>query len=300
MTPGMTPATTTGTPLPPPDLRNCPAPAKLNLFLHVTGRRPDGYHTLQTVFQLIDWSDTLHFRRRDDGIVARVTDIPGVPADTDLVVRAARALQQATGTPFGADIAIDKILPMGGGIGGGSSDAATTLVALNHLWGTGVPREELMRIGLALGADVPVFVFGQNAFAEGVGEELTPVDLPDSWFVVIHPRQHVPTAAIFSDERLTRDSPISIVADFAACTNKFAFGRNDLQAIATAKFGEVARALEWLRQYSQHARMTGSGACVFARFEDEAEAQKVMERLPSEWDGRCVRSLSHHPLATVA
>ncbi|GJG95894.1 4-(cytidine 5'-diphospho)-2-C-methyl-D-erythritol kinase [Cupriavidus pauculus] len=291
---------TTGTALPPAELRDCPAPAKLNLFLHVTGRRPDGYHTLQTVFQLIDWSDTLHFRRRDDGVIARVTDIPGVPADTDLVVRAARALQQASGTRFGADIAIDKILPMGGGIGGGSSDAATTLLALNHLWGTGLPREELMRIGLALGADVPVFVFGQNAFAEGVGEELTPVALPESWFVVIHPRQHVPTAAIFSDERLTRNSPISIVADFAACTNKFAFGRNDLQAIATAKFGEVARALEWLTEYSPHARMTGSGACVFARFEDEQEAQSVMERLPSEWDGRCVRSLSHHPLATYA
>jgi len=296
----MTQAMTAGTGLPPAELRNCPAPAKLNLFLHVTGRRPDGYHTLQTVFQLIDWSDTLHFRRRDDGVIARVTDIPGVPADTDLVVRAARALQQASGTRFGADIAIDKILPMGGGIGGGSSDAATTLLALNHLWGAGVPREELMRIGLALGADVPVFVFGQNAFAQGVGEELTPVDLPESWFVVIHPRQHVPTAAIFSDERLTRDSPISIVADFAACTNKFAFGRNDLQAIATAKFGEVARALEWLRQYSPHARMTGSGACVFARFEDEQDAQKVMERLPSDWDGRCVKSLSHHPLATFA
>ncbi|MWL86147.1 4-(cytidine 5'-diphospho)-2-C-methyl-D-erythritol kinase [Cupriavidus sp. SW-Y-13] len=285
------------TTLPLADLRDCPAPAKLNLFLHVTGRRPDGYHTLQTVFQLIDWSDTLHFHRRDDGAIVRTTDIPGVPADTDLVVRAARALQQATGTQFGADIAIDKILPMGGGIGGGSSDAATTLLALDHLWGTRVPREELMRIGLGLGADVPVFVFGQNAFAEGVGEELTPVDLPESWFVVIHPRQHVPTAAIFSDERLTRNSPISIVADFAACTNKFAFGRNDLQAIATAKFGEVARALEWLRHYSPHARMTGSGACVFARFEDEQAAQRVMERLPSEWDGRVVKSLSQHPLA---
>ncbi|RZT38758.1 4-(cytidine 5'-diphospho)-2-C-methyl-D-erythritol kinase [Cupriavidus agavae] len=286
------------TALPPADLRGCAAPAKLNLFLHVTGRRPDGYHTLQTAFQLIDWSDTLHFHRRDDGVIARTTDIPGVPADTDLVVRAARALQQATGTGFGADIAIDKILPMGGGIGGGSSDAATTLLALNHLWGTAVPREELMRIGLALGADVPVFVFGQNAFAEGVGEELTPVALPDSWFVVIHPREHVPTAAIFSDERLTRNSPISIVADFAACTNKFAFGRNDLEAVATAKFGEVARALAWLRQYSPHARMTGSGACVFARFDDEQAAQRVMERLPSEWDGRAVKSLSQHPLAT--
>ncbi|GMG92148.1 4-(cytidine 5'-diphospho)-2-C-methyl-D-erythritol kinase [Cupriavidus metallidurans] len=291
---------TVGTALPPPELRNCPAPAKLNLFLHVTGRRPDGYHTLQTVFQLIDWSDTLHFHRRDDGVITRVTDIPGVPADTDLVVRAARALQAAGGTRFGVDIAIDKILPMGGGIGGGSSDAATTLLALNHLWGVNLPRTELMRIGLSLGADVPVFVFGQNAFAEGVGEELTPVTLPDSWFVVIHPRQHVPTAAIFSDERLTRNSPISIVADFAACTNKFAFGRNDLETIATAKFGEVARALEWLKNYSPQARMTGSGACVFARFEDEQTAQRVMERLPSEWDGRCVKNLSHHPLATFA
>ena len=289
-----------GTALPPPALRNCPAPAKLNLFLHVTGRRPDGYHTLQTVFQLIDWSDTLHFQRREDGAIARVTDVPGVPADTDLVVRAARALQQASGTRFGADIAIDKVLPMGGGIGGGSSDAATTLLALNYLWGVNLSRAELMHIGLSLGADVPVFVFGQNAFAEGVGEELTPVELPKSWFVVIHPRQHVPTSAIFSDERLTRDSPISIVADFAACTNKFAFGRNDLEAVATAKFGEVARALEWLRRYSPHARMTGSGACVFARFDDEQTAQKVMERLPSEWDGRCVSSLSHHPLATFA
>lgn len=292
--------TATSSLLPPPDLRNCPAPAKLNLFLHVTGRRPDGYHTLQTVFQLVDWSDTLHFHRRDDGVIARTTDIPGVPADTDLVVRAARALQQASGTAFGADIAIDKRLPMGGGIGGGSSDAATTLLALNHLWGVRLPRAELMRIGLSLGADVPVFVFGQNAFAEGVGEELTPVELPPSWFVVIHPRQHVPTAAIFSDERLTRDTPISIIADFAACTNKFAFGRNDLQAIATAKFGEVARALEWLRQYSPHARMTGSGACVFARFDDQQTAQQVVEQVPSEWDGRCVSSLAHHPLATFA
>ncbi|WP_367394835.1 4-(cytidine 5'-diphospho)-2-C-methyl-D-erythritol kinase [Cupriavidus sp. Agwp_2] len=286
--------------LPPAELRDCPAPAKLNLFLHVTGRRADGYHTLQTVFQLVDWCDTLHFRRRDDGIVARVTDVPGVPADSDLVVRAARALQAAAGTTFGADIEIDKVLPMGGGIGGGSSDAATTLLALNHLWGLDLAREELMRIGLSLGADVPVFVFGQNAFAEGVGEQLTAVDLPESWFVVIHPKQHVPTAEIFSDPRLTRDTPLSIIAVFAARTNKFDFGRNDLEPIATAKFGEVARALEWLKQYNQHARMTGSGACVFARFSDAKTAQQVLERLPPEWDGRCVRSLAHHPLAAFA
>jgi len=287
-------------PLPPAQLRDCPAPAKLNLFLHVTGRRPDGYHTLQTVFQLIDWSDTLHFERRDDGAVLRVTDVPGVPADSDLVVRAARALQAATGTRYGVEIALDKALPMGGGIGGGSSDAATTLLALNRLWGLGLAREQLMRIGLSLGADVPFFVFGQNAFAQGIGEKLTAVDLPDSWFVVIHPRQHVPTAAIFSDERLTRDTPISIIADFAACTNKFGFGRNDLEAIATAKFGEVARALAWLKQFSPEARMTGSGACVFARYRDEQTAQQVLDRLPSEWDGRCVRSLSRHPLAAFA
>ncbi|MBY4946115.1 4-(cytidine 5'-diphospho)-2-C-methyl-D-erythritol kinase [Cupriavidus respiraculi] len=282
------------------ELRDCPAPAKLNLFLHVTGRRPDGYHTLQTVFQLIDWCDTLHFRRRDDGVVTRTNDVPGVDHDSDLIVRAARALQQATGTCYGAELTIDKVLPMGGGIGGGSSDAATTLLALNRLWGLGLPRARLMEIGLALGADVPFFVFGENAFAQGIGEELAPVSLPQSWFVVIHPRQHVPTAAIFSDRRLTRNTPISIIADFAACTNKFDFGRNDLEPIATAKFGEVARALEWLRQYSPHARMTGSGACVFARYTCAETAQQVIERLPPEWDGRCVRSLSRHPLATLA
>ncbi|CAG9175143.1 4-(cytidine 5'-diphospho)-2-C-methyl-D-erythritol kinase [Cupriavidus respiraculi] len=282
------------------ELRDCPAPAKLNLFLHVTGRRPDGYHTLQTVFQLIDWCDTLHFRRRDDGVVMRTNDVPGVDHDSDLIVRAARALQQATGTRYGAELTIDKVLPMGGGIGGGSSDAATTLLALNRLWGLGLPRARLMEIGLALGADVPFFVFGENAFAQGIGEELAPVSLPQSWFVVIHPRQHVPTAAIFSDRRLTRNTPISIIADFAACTNKFDFGRNDLEPIATAKFGEVARALEWLRQYSPHARMTGSGACVFARYTCAETAQQVIERLPPEWDGRCVRSLSRHPLATLA
>ncbi|GAB7544404.1 4-(cytidine 5'-diphospho)-2-C-methyl-D-erythritol kinase [Cupriavidus sp. CuC1] len=290
----------TARPLPPPELRNCPAPAKLNLFLHVTGRRADGYHTLQTVFQLVDWSDTLDFCRRDDGRIERISDVPGVPVESDLIVRAARALQQASGTGFGADIAIAKRLPMGGGIGGGSSDAATTLLALNHLWGLGLSRDELKRIGLALGADVPFFVHGENAFAQGIGEELTTVELPDSWFVIIHPRQHVPTVAIFSDKRLTRDTAITIIADFTGCTNKFGFGRNDLEAIATVKFGEVARALEWLRQYSPHARMTGSGACVFARFNDEQTAQQVLDRLPPEWDGRCAKSLSQHPLATLA
>jgi len=286
--------------LPAPALHGCPAPAKLNLFLHVTGRRADGYHTLQTVFQLVDWSDTLDFFRRDDGRIERISDVPGVPAQSDLIVRAAQALQQAGGTRFGADIAIAKRLPMGGGIGGGSSDAATTLLALNHLWGLGLGRGELKRIGLSLGADVPFFVHGENAFAQGIGEELTTVELPESWFVIIHPRQHVPTAAIFSDKRLTRDTAISIIADFTGCTNKFGFGRNDLEAIATVKFGEVARALGWLRQYSPHARMTGSGACVFARFNDEQTAQQVLDRLPPEWDGRCAKSLSQHPLATLA
>ncbi|MDF3834426.1 4-(cytidine 5'-diphospho)-2-C-methyl-D-erythritol kinase [Cupriavidus basilensis] len=290
----------TARPLPPPDLRDCPAPAKLNLFLHVTGRRADGYHTLQTVFQLVDWCDTLDFHRRKDGRIERTTEVPGVPAESDLIVRAARALQQASGTTFGADIAIAKRLPMGGGIGGGSSDAATTLLALNHLWGLGLEREALKRIGLALGADVPFFLHGENAFAEGIGEELATVTLPESWFVIVHPRQHVPTAAIFSDQRLTRDTPVSIIADFTGCKNKFAFGCNDLETIATVKFGEVARALEWLRQYSPHARMTGSGACVFARFDDEQTAQQVLDRLPPEWDGRCARSLSHHPLAALA
>ena len=202
-------------------LRNCPAPAKLNLFLHVTGRRADGYHLLQTVFQLIDHSDVLHFETRADGVIQRTTEITGVPEASDLIVRAARLLQAAMpvkndGTRCGANIAIEKKLPMGGGLGGGSSDAATTLMVLNHLWQAGLTREQLMALGLQLGADVPFFIFGQNAFAEGVGETLTPVETDQSWFVVIEPGVQVPTAAIFGSTELTRDTKLVKIMDFSS------------------------------------------------------------------------------------
>jgi 4-diphosphocytidyl-2-C-methyl-D-erythritol kinase len=237
-------------PLADPSLRNCLAPAKLNLFLHITGRRPDGYHALQTVFQLLDWGDLLHFTRRDDGVIARKTDVPGVPEASDLVVRAARLLQTRTGSSFGVDIEIDKVLPMGAGLGGGSSDAATTLLALNRLWGVDLPRQDLQDLALQLGADVPFFVFGHNAFAEGVGEALQAVDLPKRFFLVVTPAVHVPTVAIFSEEALTRDSKVLTMTDFLAQHSSDAdwpdsFGRNDMQAVVVEKYAEVAQVLEW-------------------------------------------------------
>lgn len=288
----------------PTELENCPAPAKLNLFLHVTGRRADGYHTLQTVFQLIDWQDTLHFSRRADGRIIHANPLDGVPPDTDLTVRAARLLQEATGCRYGAELRIDKQLPRGGGLGGGSSDAATTLLALNRLWQLDLPRATLMSLGLALGADVPFFLFGRNAFAEGIGEALQPVSLPASVYLVIHPGVEVPTPAIFSDEGLTRDTPPIIIADFLACHFPHGFGHNDLQAVAARKYAEVAHALAWLEScvgsQSGHARMSGSGACVFARYTDVAEAQEVLAQLPSQWTGKVARSLDRHPLAAYA
>ena len=197
-------------------LRDCLAPAKINLFLHITGRRPDGYHTLQTVFQLLDWGDTLHFTRRNDGLVTRSTEIAGVPAEHDLTVRAAALLKTHTGSTEGVNIEIEKRLPMGGGLGGGSSDAATTLLALNRLWKLNVPRKELQELALKLGADVPFFVFGKNAFAQGVGETLDVVQLPPRHFLVVTPRVQVPTAAIFSEKALTRDSKPLTITDFPA------------------------------------------------------------------------------------
>src|ERR1700741_5271139 len=215
-------------------LRDCLAPAKLNLFLHITGRRPDGYHTLQTVFQLLDWGDTLHFTRRADGLIARRTEIADVAPEHDLTVRAAKLLKAHTGSREGVDIEIDKRLPMGAGLGGGSSDAATTLLALNRLWRLNLPRAELQALALRLGADVPFFVFGKNAFAEGVGEALQAVQLPPRSFLVVTPGVHVPTAAIFSDKSLTRDSKALTITDFLAqhsCSENWPddFGRNDMQ-----------------------------------------------------------------------
>jgi 4-diphosphocytidyl-2-C-methyl-D-erythritol kinase len=285
-------------------LRNCLAPAKLNLFLHITGRRPDGYHALQTVFQLLDWGDVLHFTRRDDGVIARTSDIPGVPESDDLVVRAARLLKLTTGTPLGVNIEIDKILPMGAGLGGGSSDAATVLLALNRLWGVDLPRQALQDLALKLGADVPFFIFGQNAFAEGVGETLQAVDLPKRFFLVVSPAVHVPTAAIFSEKALTRDSKVLTITDFLAQHSSDAdwpdsFGRNDMQTVVTEKYAEVAQVLEWFSNLSP-ARMTGSGASVFAAFRSTAEAEMAQAKLPASWKSKVTESLDSHPLFAFA
>ncbi len=284
----------------PDFLHGCAAPAKLNLFLHVTGRRADGYHLLQSVFQLIDLCDTLDFDLRDDGRIVRTTDIAGVPADIDLTVRAARLLQAAAAergiTAPGADIAIHKQLPMGGGIGGGSSDAATTLMVLNHLWQTGLERAQLMRLGLQLGADVPFFLLGENAFVEGIGEQLTPISTPPAWFVLVHPGVSVPTPIIFQSRELTRDTKVVRIADFS--THLPVYGKNDLQAVAARAFPPVADALEWLSDHGD-ARMTGSGACVFAAFASESDADAVLRQVPSRWRSWKTQSLAAHPLATL-
>ena len=282
-------------------LNNCPAPAKLNLFLHVTGRRPDGYHLLQTVFQLLDRGDLLHFKTNDGGAIRRTTDIPGVPEDTDLVIRAATLLKTAAGERaghLGAEIAIEKRLPMGGGLGGGSSDAATTLMALNHLWRTGLSREQLMRLGLQLGADVPFFLFGRNAFAEGVGEALQAVPTPDCWYVVIEPGVFVPTAAIFSDPGLTRNTNPVKISDFSNAS--ICFGKNDLQVVATRLHPPVAEAIRWLSQFGD-ARMTGSGACVFCAFTQERQADEVLQAAHAsgskQWKTWKAKAIERHPLS---
>jgi 4-diphosphocytidyl-2-C-methyl-D-erythritol kinase len=280
-------------------LNNCPAPAKLNLFLHVTGRRADGYHLLQSVFQLIDRGDILHFATRDDGQINRTTELAGVPAENDLVVRAAKLLQTlaSANTPdqhFGADIAIEKNLPMGGGLGGGSSDAATTLLVLNHLWQVGLTRTQLMELGLQLGADVPFFIFGQNAFAEGIGEALLPVETRDCWFVVIEPGVSVPTQQIFSSSELTRDTKPVNISDFSGAQD--CFGKNDLQVVAEKLFPPIADAVKWLGQYGD-ARMTGSGACVFCPFEQEQQADAVLATVPTRWKAWKAKAIKHHPLA---
>jgi len=285
-------------------LRDCLAPAKLNLFLHITGRRPDGYHALQTVFQLLDWGDSLHFTRRDDGRVTRSTDVSGVPPEHDLTVRAALLLKHHTGSAEGVDIEIDKRLPMGAGLGGGSSDAATTLLALNRLWKLDLPRAELQALALKLGADVPFFVFGKNAFAEGVGEALETVQLPARYFLVVTPRVHVPTAAIFSEKSLTRDSKPLTITDFLAqhsCSAEWpdSFGRNDMQQVVVGKYAEVAQVLGWFDNIAP-ARMTGSGASVFAAFRNRDEAEAAQAKLPSEWNSAVTASLDTHPLFAFA
>jgi 4-diphosphocytidyl-2-C-methyl-D-erythritol kinase len=277
-----------------PTTLTCPAPAKLNLFLHVVGRRADGYHLLETLFRFIEFGDTLQFALREDGVVRRVNALEGVPEEQDLCVRAARLLQQECGCKLGVDIAIEKRIPLGGGLGGGSSDAATTLLALNRLWGLNLPRERLMQLGLTLGADVPVFVFGENAFASGVGEALQAYPLPDAWYVVLFPPVHVATAGIFARPELTRNT---ISLKIRALSLQQA--HNDLQPVVCNLYPQVAEHLAWLGQFGQ-ARMTGSGACVFAEFASAFDAQAVYGQKPAGMRGVVARGLPQHPLKGFA
>ena len=271
-----------------------PAPAKLNLMLRVTGRRADGYHLLQTVFRFVDYADEVRLAVRVDGAIVRTRPLAGVAEDDDLTVRAARALKAATGTPLGADIEVVKRIPSGAGLGGGSSDAATVLLALNHLWGTGLTRAALQALGLELGADVPVFVFGDSALGEGVGERLAPLALAPAWYVVLTPPVAVSTAAVFAHPELKRDSKPIRIQGFSAGASLDA-AANDMQALVCRLYPEVARHLEWLGQHAP-ALMTGSGSSVFAAFESERAARKVFDQRPPAMQGFVARGLDRHPL----
>lgn len=268
-----------------------PAPAKLNLFLHVTGRRADGYHTLQTVFQFLDYGDTLRFRVRPDAQVGLTDPLPSVPPEQDLCVRAAKLLQTETGTRLGAEISVIKRLPMGGGLGGGSSDAATTLLALSTLWGLGLDLDRLAALGLKLGADVPVFVHGRACWAEGIGEATTPIDLPEPWYLVIVPPPPVSTARVFAALELTACSPPITIRDFHGGQ-----GQNDLAPVTRRLYPEVAKALDWLGGFGP-ARMTGSGGCVFLALPDAAQAEQLARICPAELGQTIVaRGCNRHPL----
>jgi len=269
-----------------------PAPAKLNLFLHVVGRRADGYHLLQTVFQFLDRGDELEFRVTDDGAIARAADIPGVPAAADLTLCAARLLQARTNTVRGVEIHLRKRIPAGGGLGGGSSDAATTLLALNELWGLHWERSRLAALGLELGADVPVFVMGQAAWAEGVGEVLTPIELAQPWYVVLSPPVSVSTAAVFAGLQLTRYSPAITIRDFRAGRT-----RNDLEPAVRRQYPQVDQALTWLSRFGE-ARMTGSGGCVFLPVADRAAGERILAQRPLSCGGFVARGVNRHPLIT--
>ena len=272
-----------------------PAPAKLNLLLRVTGRRADGYHLLQTVFRFIDYCDTLRFALREDGLIARGNEVAGVPASGDLTLKAADLLQKAGAVRLGATITLDKHLPIGGGLGGGSSDAATTLIALNCLWGLNWPRARLQELALELGADVPVFVFGEAALGEGIGEKLTALTLPPAWYLVLIPPLGVATARVFQDPDLIRDSIPTKIPPFSVAS-----ASNDLEPVVCRLYPEVARHLAWLNEIGKaqlgKARMTGSGACVFAEFATEAAALSAMQQLPAAMRGVVARGLARHPL----
>lgn len=264
------------------------SPAKLNLFLHITGRRDDGYHTLQTLFQLLDWGDDLVFTPREDGQLTLSGDDLSLPAEQNLIIQAARALPREPGAP-GANIKVHKRIPTGGGMGGGSSNAATTLLALNALWQLGLSNAALQQIGGKLGADVPVFVAGHTAWAEGIGEQLTPVTMPPDWYLVITPDCHIATAEIFSHQQLTRDtSPIKIAAFFEG------HSRNDCQPLVRELYPEIDNALNWLENFGD-ARLTGTGACVFCRFADETSARSALEQLPRRFKAFVARGINKSP-----
>jgi 4-diphosphocytidyl-2-C-methyl-D-erythritol kinase len=274
-------------------LYDVPAPAKLNLFLHVTGRRPDGMHLIQSAFMLIDWCDTLHFERRPGGALSREDLERSLPAD-DLVLQAARALQAASGTAQGAHISIEKRLPEQAGMGGGSSDAASCLLALNKLWGTGLSLPQLARIGLQLGADVPFFLSGGNAWVEGIGEKLTPIPLPPARFAVVKPAEGLGTASIFGDPQLNRSTDAAIISGFAA--NPYGFGRNDLQPVAQRLCAGVSQALEWLGSQGLTGRMTGSGSAVFAKLPQGWDENQALQAATADWQVRICSNLEAHPL----
>jgi len=268
-----------------------PAPGKLNLFLHVLGRRDDGMHELQTVFRLIDRQDQVGIRVRADGEIRCDPPLPGIAPEDDLCVRAARLLKTASGTALGADLYVEKNLPLGGGLGGGSSDAATVLLVLNRFWRSGLSRAALMQLGLRLGADVPLFVFGRNALGEGLGERLTALPLPSAWYLVLVPPVNVATASIFRDNALTRNTKALKIPPFFS-----GLGKNDLEAVAVRRHPEIGTHLGWLRMRRWEARMTGSGGCVFAELESVAEAHALLAELPGSMQGFVACGLEKHPL----
>jgi 4-diphosphocytidyl-2-C-methyl-D-erythritol kinase len=267
-----------------------PAPAKLNLFLHILGRRKDGYHQLQTVFQLLEFGDELTFRLRNDGVISLAGNYTEIRPEQDLIYRAALLLQQHSGTDQGVDIRVVKRIPLGGGLGGGSSDAASTLVALNQLWGAGLNTATLTQLGLGLGADVPVFIQGYSAWAEGIGEKLTPITLPEQWFLLIHPGCHVSTARIFNTPDLTRNTSPITIRDFLDGA-----GHNDCKKVVFREFPEVAGAAAWLDQWTE-AKLTGTGACIFGQFATQQAALDVLAKLPKTWQGFVSKGINVSPL----
>lgn len=282
------------------DFQSFLAPAKINLFLHITGQRADGYHLLQTVFRLLDYYDHIYLKPTQSKTIKRVNDVAGVPEEQDLCVRAAKLLQAHTQCPLGAEILVEKHIPMGGGLGGGSSDAATVLLALNHLWQLKLSREQLLPLGLQLGADVPFFIYGTNAWAEGVGEKLQTIQLPEAYYVVLNPNIHVSTAQIFADKRLTKDSIPKTMSTFSSTAN-LVTGKtsteftNQLEKIVCDKYPPVADCLAWLKQFG-NAKMSGSGASVFLEVASEKIANEICNKRPKEVQGFVAKGLNQHPL----